>query len=284
MSESQVPSLFIPQQQPNTLSSSQYRDKDYGDPVSFSFTDVQIVAVLPFHAPGKNLPATVRLAGLQLLSISTHRDQYPVTHLGHAGIEGYTRGHRTTAGTMGFTVLGEDPFAPIIAVYSEWRGYNQPSTWVGADDLPPFDLSIVFTNSAGNAAAVLLRSIVIVDTGRNISVRDIQLSHVCSFMASRVTTLLEGTTTINKLARFPHTGVDTGSAAAHDSGWNQTYTTPYTFTTSSGSTSTSTSTSTSNSSSTSTASTTTSSATTSSFSGTTSSTTLTATPTVSTGA
>lgn len=236
----------------------------YGDPVSFSFTDVQVQAIVPFYNPSKNLPIGLPIHGLNLLSLSTHRDHFPVTSLGHNGIQGYTSGHRTSAGSLGFTVLGEDPWAPVLRAYSEWRGYHQPLVWTGIDEVPPFDLSLLFVNQAGNSAAVLIRSIKITDTGRQLSTRDIQLTHIYAFMATRITTLIEGP--VQHLPR--RAGAYSARARENtdrSSGeWNQTFGPPMTFTTGSSSTSSSTSTSTTSSTSTTTASTTTSSTSTSS--------------------
>lgn len=263
---SENPQTFVVQQTKPTLSGTRYRDEVYGDPVPLSYADAQVQAILPFYNKGKELSPYVPLAGLQLLSISTHRDHFPVTSMSHLGIQGYTSGHRTTAGALGFTVLGEEPFAPVLRTYAQWRNYHQPMYWTGPDELPPFDLSITFVTSLGDESFVLLRSVKITDTSRNLSTRDIQLSHVYSFQASRCTILMSDTyTRLNQGNAQPSPGKLLPQAS--NGSWNETSAPPYTHTTASTSTVSTVSTST----------TTTSTTTTSSATTTTGTTTITAT-------
>lgn len=245
MSLPNVPGLFVPsrtadgfetpQQNAVSLDGTKYQDSLYGSPVTFSYADCQAFAILPFHAPGKNLPLKLLLPGLQLVSLSTHRDHYPVMNLGHTGVQGYTSGHRTSAGTLGFSVLGEDPFAQVLAVYSAWRGYNQPMDWVGIDEVPEFDISLIFTSDRGDTAITLIKGAKFSDVGRNISIRDIQLTHVYAFMAVRITNLIRsqqaGRVPSNPPIRQPLRGPG-------DTVFGPEYSTPYSFSTTSISTST----------------------------------------------
>ncbi len=169
---------------------SSYEDQLYGTPQSFSFTDVHATIILPFILPGTGKPPTVSLPGLTLFSISEHRDQYPVVALGRRGIKGFTSGHKTTAGSMGFVLFGESAFAEAIRQYAAWRGVPSDTYFTSPDELPPFDLSLIFHNEKGDAANILIRSMKIVDSSRNISVRDIQLTESFSWMAAKVTTLI----------------------------------------------------------------------------------------------
>ena len=61
------------------------------------FSGVDIVAYVTL--PGKR---SYTLGSLNLLSISTHRDKFPVTALGKIRVKGFTAGHRTVGGTMVF--------------------------------------------------------------------------------------------------------------------------------------------------------------------------------------
>lgn len=251
MGDSQVPGLFIAQQVlPNRLSSTQHRDAELGDPAVFAFFDIQANAVLPFHRPALQLPGHVKLTGIQLVSFSTHRDHFPVTSLGHSGIKGYTSGKKICAGTLGFSLLGEDPLTPILEIYSAWRGYTQPLVWASPDELPPFDLSLTMVSQTGNTAAVLIRSLKITDTARNISVKDIQFSYFYSFMATRITTVLQEPGGMMDRARTPRPSLGQEGVPSPNNPWNQTYITPYSFTTASTSTTSSSSSSTSSSTST----------------------------------
>jgi hypothetical protein len=169
---------------------SMHEDSLYGTPQTFSFTDVHATAIMPFVMPGATEPPTVMLPGLTLISISEHRDVYPVVSLGRRGINGFTTGHKTTAGTLAFVDFGESPWAGVIRKYAAWRGTPEDTIMISPDQLPPIDISIILHNDKGDAATILIRSMKILDSSRNISVRDIQLSEVFSFMAANVTHII----------------------------------------------------------------------------------------------
>ena len=57
---------------------------------------------------------TVVLESLQTLSVQTHREKNAVRALGSAHAKGYTRGPRTIAGSMIFTLFGEHPLSALI--------------------------------------------------------------------------------------------------------------------------------------------------------------------------
>lgn len=156
---------------------------DHKIPFDFSFADVKTKLILPFG------PA-IDIYGLTLISVSEHQDTYPVTSLGNFGIKGMTTGHLLVAGTLAFNVLHENPFAEAIKAYSDWKGNNANSIWISPLNLPPFDLNILFTNSNGDVSYLALRAVKLLDSGKNVSVQDIRLTDVYSFMAASQTTLV----------------------------------------------------------------------------------------------
>jgi hypothetical protein len=80
----------------------------YKRPVTFTFVDAQAHVVLPFQLNNKT--PLVLLKGLAILAISEHVDTYPVTSMGQKGLNGFTRGHALTAGSLGFTIFDRDPW------------------------------------------------------------------------------------------------------------------------------------------------------------------------------
>jgi hypothetical protein len=95
---------------------------------------------------------TLVLASLQTLSISTHRDKIAVRALGHSYVKGYTRGPRTIAGSMIFTVFYEHALLALIRAMGKdgsiWRNSTEFSSLL-PDQLPPIDLTIAFANEYG---------------------------------------------------------------------------------------------------------------------------------------
>jgi hypothetical protein len=162
----------------------------YKAPADYSFADVKTKIVLPFGQP-------IDIYGLTLISLSEHRDTYPVTALGRAGIKGMTLGHLLIAGTLAFNVIKQNPFAEAIQAYAHWMGNSANSIWISPTELPPFDLNLIFFNSNADASYLTLRSVKILDSSKNISINDIRLTDVYSFMAASQTTLTDAGTQLN---------------------------------------------------------------------------------------
>lgn len=167
-----------------------YTDPVYGEPVHFSFCDATAHVIFPFVFKAGQQKPMYELPGVQLLSISTHRDVYPVVAGGRRGIKGYTKGHRTVAGTIGFTVLGESPWADSLRAYARWRGVRENLLYSHPDELPPFDILVTFFTEAGDSAFIQLRSVQVLDGAQNLNINDVQLAQTFSFMAAEATELV----------------------------------------------------------------------------------------------
>jgi len=191
-------------------------DPKYGNWDAFSFTNIFAQILLPFLAPKYNTKAskstttgnltehwgsTVELPGLTLIALSEHRDVYPVVGFGRTGIKSFTTGNILHAGTLGFTIFDENPFANAIRAYAAWRGEEPTADHVNftsPTELPPFDINLIFFNDRGDAAATqLIRSVKLIDSSKNISTNDVQLTDSYSFMAASVSNIIS----INKYAR-----------------------------------------------------------------------------------
>jgi hypothetical protein len=166
------------------------RDHAEDRPREFSYVDLHASLVLPFLSPGKTNIPTVELKGLTLLSISTHQDTYPVVSFGRRNIKGYTEGHTTFAGAMGFTILGRSPLVEALHELVLWKG-NTKIEFTNPTQLPPVDLVITLLNQAGESAAIFVRSLKFLDASFNISTRDIQPTDTYAFMCTNVTTLID---------------------------------------------------------------------------------------------
>ena len=254
-----------------------------------TFADCIAHLILPTHIYGDPESPMIEVKGLTLLSWSKHRDGYPVTGLGKSRFKGITPGHRTVAGTIGFNVFGESPFSEALRRYQQSIGYLGGTATMDVDELPPFELSLVFLTPNGDFSRVLIRGVSIIDESSNLSVRDTQLTEVFSFIAVSATnlhagptfrdlTLLEGTSTPPVTKQKDWAGVKTAPTTSSTTSSSTTATTGTT-TTPSTTTSTTTPISTPASHSTTTTSTTTSSTTTSATTMTTTATPITVTST-----
>jgi len=156
---------------------------------SINATDLQAVIALP---TGQIL----ELATLSMMSLSTHRDGFPVTSLGYVGPKGFTRGHRLTAGTLVFSVFERSAFTKLMNPLEAPTGYVNAASRekkteiksafynMHADELPPFDIHIIYANSDGLLCYEALLGVVIVDQGSVRSMDLIQIQESYAYMAT----------------------------------------------------------------------------------------------------
>ena len=154
-------------------------------PITFSYTDCNAGIILPFTSPGDS--EFIELPGVSLISLSTHRDVFPVVASGTRGVRGYTMGHSTKAGSIGFTLFGESPWLTVIKTYCRWIGMDTNPAHISPDELPPMYLNLVFFNENGDYSRIVVRGLKILDSSKNISIRDVQLTELYSFIATDIT-------------------------------------------------------------------------------------------------
>jgi len=154
---------------------------------SRTFSGADITAVV--HVLGNNnMSRPVIIANASTLSYSIHREKHPVRALGHTYPRGYTRGSRTIAGSIIFTMFDREVLWALIQSYShdtEWNEgeYEYSSYSPLIDQLPPFDLTITFANEYGAVANMGIYGVEIVDEGTVMSIDDLLVEKTCSFVA-----------------------------------------------------------------------------------------------------
>jgi len=147
-----------------------------------SFAGVDISAVITI--PGENKP--LHLGELQTISYSIHRENKPVRILGRTSPKGFTRGPRTIAGSLIFTVFNTYAFYRLEQyqklVYGATDASRSPMFPL-ADMLPPFDIVLTFANEYGRFARMKIMGVTIVDEGGTMSVEDLITEQTYTFMA-----------------------------------------------------------------------------------------------------
>lgn len=158
---------------------------DYSDhfhlayPGAFSATDIYASVVLP--------DGSVRMIGnLAAISISTHRDTFPVSSMPYINPRGFTQGHRTIAGTMMFHTIDRNAFG-YSAVNEPRRKYTvRGGSQFGpaqVDELPLFDVHITYVNEQGMASLESLFGVRTLDFGKTLSLENLQPIESYSYMA-----------------------------------------------------------------------------------------------------
>lgn len=139
-----------------------------------SYAGVDIVAqiVLPGEKP-------LVIGELQTISYSIHRENTPVRVLGHVNPISFVKGPRTIAGSLIFTVFDEYTFYRIGAYRSAMNSGHFPIS----DMLPPFDISITFSNEYGSASTMKIFGVTVIDEGQTMSVDDLITEQTYTYMA-----------------------------------------------------------------------------------------------------
>lgn len=187
---------------------TQYEDPLLGVPQKFSSADLNAILTLPFQPRNGSSPS-FPLPGLTLVSLSHHKDTYPVVGLGQAGVKGFTKGHSMWAGSLGFLTFAEDAFAHALKLYGQFAG-RPDVEWISPSDIPPFDLTLHMMNEYNEQAVIYLRSVVLLDFSRNISISNPNLTEVYSFMCANVSNM------VNAKRRLPNPIIETERATGPD--------------------------------------------------------------------
>jgi hypothetical protein len=145
--------------------------------------------------PSPLITAPITIATLQTVSISTHRDKVPVRALKSINPRGFTRGCRTIAGSLIFTMFDrESLYAVENAVSSYYQQVNTNySTATGnlpaviarmqADEVPPFDITITMVNEYGQSSLAKIIGVEIVTNGITAGIDDLILEEQMSYIA-----------------------------------------------------------------------------------------------------
>lgn len=141
--------------------------------ISYSGADINVYIKVP------NCPL-LKFGNAQTISYSTFRDLRPVKALGRLAVKGYTKGDRTISGTMIFTVIHEHTLKALLdqgtQQISTGAKYNDTDvdlvSTLMVDQIPPFDMVLIFTNEAGDRSFMNIYGIQIFAEGGTFSVQD----------------------------------------------------------------------------------------------------------------
>lgn len=148
---------------------------------SFAPTDIFVYAHFPmFDTESPYSHVTYYIGTLMMLSISSHRDKFPVAILGRITPVGYTAGHRTVAGSMGFHIFDYSVVEEMGWKYAQLAKYTRP---LRLDEFPPFDMTFAYVSEEGAVLQAALRGVTILDDGYALQIDDPTSRVVLSYMA-----------------------------------------------------------------------------------------------------
>lgn len=134
---------------------------------------------------GTTKPAysTKVMAELQTISISTHREKWPVRAMSATYAKSYVRGSRSIAGSMIFTVFDRNVLYDFLESHPSDFDAHNPSTSAILDQIPPFDISIAFANELGQVSRMTIYGVEIINEGQTMSIEDLLLENVVQYVA-----------------------------------------------------------------------------------------------------
>jgi len=157
---------------------------------NYSYTGVDMVPTMAL--PGSS---PYVFGDISTMSVSSHRESFPVRILGKTNPMGFTHGPRTIAGSIIFAVLDMYPFYKMAQeVYAGAKNNPWDKTPAGAypmaDALPPFDITVTFNNEYENSGSILrIFGVVLIDDGMTLSIDDLVTENTYSFMAAGIAPL-----------------------------------------------------------------------------------------------
>ena len=145
----------------------------------------------------------VVIANIQTITISTHRDKFPVRALKSINPRGFTRGPRTIAGTIIFTMFDHESLREVqdkvrkffanahnnYVVNTGNQSFTATLPRLLSDQLPPFDITISMANEYGWQAKTVLTGVEIVDWGNAMGVDDMFIEETMTYMARNIVPL-----------------------------------------------------------------------------------------------
>jgi len=166
----------------------------------FNGTDIMAIFSVPITEPAYLLKAPHKISNeLQTITITSTMSVLPVRCLGRAKPKAYTKGARTFAGSMVFTVLNGDPFSEIFCIDGFNSSVFNDNAW-HIDQMPPFDIILNAQNETGGYAAQIIEGVYITHWGVTHSVDDMFLEYTYTYLAENVTPFLSS-----------NVGIDIGS-------------------------------------------------------------------------
>lgn len=172
-----------------------------------SFSGTDIITSISF--PGGNEPYI--FGELHTISYSTHREINPVRTLGRINPAGFVRGPRTIGGSLVFAVFDQSIVRKVSSfLYEKYQRELKKSTYrkyeslfsgrvkstrlkppekIISDEMPPFDITISFSNELGNSASMQIKNVIILNEGQVMSVADIMTENTMQYIAKDIVLL-----------------------------------------------------------------------------------------------
>lgn len=148
---------------------------------SFSGCDM-VCSIEITPTSGKRI--TTVLGTLQTLSYSIHQEKIPVRVLGNLNAKDWVFGPRTIAGSLVFAVLNQHW---LVDLYEQlYNDAEMKGAHFVADEIPPFSITVSFSNEYGFDSKMVLYGVRLIDEGQTMSINDLYIENTYQFVASDI--------------------------------------------------------------------------------------------------
>lgn len=155
---------------------------------SYTGADVRLMISL-VDPPPNSRPYIKQLIEATTITVSVHREVAPVRAGGYINPKGFALGKRTIAGTLILTQFTVDALYNFLQSANITDG-SKDTTFTKVDQLPPFNITMLFTNEYGFASQRDLLGVKFVTDGTVYSIQDMMTEQTLSYMAMDYTPLL----------------------------------------------------------------------------------------------
>jgi len=141
------------------------------------------------------LPAAIEIGSIQTITFSIFREKFPIRTLGRTYARGYTRGSRTIAGSMIFTMLWAHALHELtslrLALYNaevsdSGESFMPENAAVIMDQLPPMDFTLLAANELGDMSQMRLYGVEFVTEGTTMSIHDLLTETTSQYVAQDI--------------------------------------------------------------------------------------------------
>jgi hypothetical protein len=159
---------------------------------SYTGSDMKVMVEIAEPPAGVNLPVRMakQLIECTTLSVSVHREKAPVRATGYINAKGFARGKRTIAGTLVFTQFTAEVLLRFLQSVLMSGDTSKDSFYMKVDQLPPFNMTLIFANEHGYASYRRILGVEFVTDGPVYSINDLLTEQSISYMAADFTPLL----------------------------------------------------------------------------------------------
>ena len=154
---------------------------------TYTGTDILIMIESADPAPDGRRYAK-QLLEATTITVSIHREVAPVRAGGYINPKGFALGKRTIAGTLIVTQFTLDVFYSFLQSLNLTDG-SKDTVFTKMDQLPPFNVTMIFTNELGYASQRKLLGLKFVTDGIVYSIQDMLTEQTLSYMALDFTPL-----------------------------------------------------------------------------------------------